>query len=149
MNCLYKLGYHKNLLCKSYLNIRDTCVFCSDSCSLMKWYIFFQISWFTTKLSRCFKTEIALFGVDFRFNFIHWQLLSMAQTRQTLRPSKHGHNLKFCLEEAPKCWKDFLSVKTKLYSLHGSPLLWLYIEKSQKRIISNFLIIFLPKSGLA
>ena len=139
MNCLYKLGYHKNLLCKSYLNIRDTCVFCSDSCSLMKWYIFFQISWFTTKLSRCFKTEIALFGVDFRFNFIHWQLLSMAQTRQTLRPSKHGHNLKFCLEEAPKCWKDFLSVKTILYSLHGSPLYYGFISRNLKReLFPNF-----------
>ena len=106
----------------------------------------FQISWFTTKLSRYFKTEIALFGVDFRdfrFNFIHWQLLSMAQTRQTLRPSKHGHNLKFCLEEAPKCWKDFLSVKTKLYSLHGSPLFYGFISKISKEnyfeLFDNFL----------
>ena len=41
-------------------------IFFSDSWSLMKLFIFFQILWITTKLSRCFETGIALFGVDFR-----------------------------------------------------------------------------------
>ena len=106
-------------------------------------YLFLFVFW------KKFKTPKRHFEINWPLvtgNFIHWKLLSMAQTRQTLRSSKHRHNSKFCLEEAPKCSKDFLSVKTIWYSLHGSPLFYgFYIEKSQKKITLWTLIIFLHK----